>query len=530
MANILTRALLSADEAIAKASRGSLTEYVPNSPKQYGQPVPATGDANGLITPERMREIVCKTPTAASCMNAILDFAVGVKIDVRNVDPAKKVSPDAARLIRRYIRRPNPSQTQRRFMYALMRDLLTFGYAGVEIERNRAGGVANLHVLDNARIRADYDEHGQVLGYCMLNAAGTPIKGPDGEHGWEPNEVIWFVRDEQSDSLYGVSRIKMLFALGVLESLILNFIGNRFVEGNIPYGVLDLGELSNDELDFAIDAWNEQLQKNGEHRIIFTNSRGGAKWYPFAYGLKELEAKDLLAMIRQQIMGIMGVTMNELGESQDINKSNGYNLSFVFKRRAIEPLLSEVCDTLTERLIHDELSIFDAELYYDEIDSRDELLAAQIDDLCLKVGIVSINAVRNRKGLPSVSGGEEPCVFTGREWIPVSLIGEFATAQLQSLQLVNAQIIQGMMMLAAGGTEGQDGEGDGAQIRPPRVLPPALPGMPAPPGTVGNPGATIKFPQPGAPKGGNGPGGQRPRGIAQAGQNAGIRRDQIGGH
>lgn len=527
MANLLTRTLASVDEAIAKASRGSITQYVPNSPPQYGQPIPTTGDANGLITPERMREIVQKTPTAASCMNAILDFAVGVKVDVRNVDTAKKISPETARLIRRYLRRPNQQQTQRRFMYSLMRDLLTFGYAGVEIERNRAGGVANLNVLDNGRIRVDYDEHATVLGYTMLNAHGQPIMGPDGVHGWEPSEVIWFVRDEQSDSLYGVSRIKMLFALGVLEALILNFIGNRFTEGNIPFGVLDLGELSNEELDFAVDTWNEQLQVGGEHRIVFTNSRGGTKWYPFAYGLKELEAKELLMSIRMMIMGIMGVTMNELGESQDVNKSNGYNLSFVFKRRAIEPLLSEVCDTLTERLIHDELTIEDAELYYDEIDSRDELLAAQIDDVSLKIGIVSINQVKNRKGMPSVPGGDEPCVFTGREWVPVSMVGAFAEAQLQSLQLVNAQLIQSMMMLAAGGGEGQDGE-QGASISPPRILPPMLPEMPQSPGTAGSPGARIKFPA--APKGANGNGGQRPRGIVQAGQNAGVRRDGIGGH
>jgi hypothetical protein len=521
MATLLSKALQRADEALQKASRNTLTSYVPNSPAQYGQPLPLQGDAYGLITPERMRDMVLKTPSASSMVNAILDFAVGVKVDVRHVDPSQKAPTAAVKLVRQYLTKPNNQQTGRRFRYMLMRDLITFGYAGVEIERNASGGVANLHVLDNARIRVDHDEHGRVLGYNMINAYGMPTKGPDGVHAWQPNEVIWFVRDEQSNTVYGVSRIQQLFALGVLEALILNFIANRFTEGNVPYGVIDLGELSNEELDFAVDTWNEQIAKGGEHRIVFTNSRGGAKWFPFAYGLKELEAKELLASIRMMIMGIMGVTMNELGESQDINKSNGYNLSFVFKKRAIEPLLSEVCDTLTVGLCHNELNLPDVELYYDEIDSRDELLSAQIDDVLLKVGIASINAIRNRKGLPSVPGGDDPCVFTGREWIPVSLINEFARTQLQQLQLVNAQLIQTMMMNAA--NPDAAAPDNVATVKPARALPPGLPSFPQTPGTVGNPGDAIRLPQ-----SENNP--QRPRGAVQAGRNAGIRKEDISGH
>lgn len=523
MASLLSKALQRADEALQKASRNTLTSYVPNAPAQYGQPLPLQGDAYGLITPERMREIVLKTPTASSCVNAILDFAVGVKIDVRHIDPAKKAPQSAVKLIRQFLMKPNSQQTGRRFRYMLMRDIVTFGYAGVEIERNRTGGVANLWVLDNARIRVDHDEHGKILGFDMINAHGQPTTGPDGVHGWEPNEVIWFVRDEQSSTIYGVSRIQQLFALGTIEALILNFIANRFTEGNVPYGVIDLGELSNEELDFAVDTWNEQLSKGGEHRIVFTNSRGGAKWFPFAYGLKELEAKELLASIRAAIMGIMGVTMNELGESQDINKSNGYNLSFVFKKRAIEPVLSEVCDTLTVGLCHNELNQEDVELYYDEIDSRDELLASQIDDVCLKVGIQSVNAVRNRRGLPSIPGGDEPCVFTGRDWIPVGMINQFASAQLQSLQLVNAQMMQSMMMLAQGG--GDTGDGNTASIKGPRVLPPPLPEFPQSPGTIGHSGDQIQF-----PKASPGTNPQRARGGVQASRNAGIRKEDISGN
>ena len=51
---------------VEKASRGTLSDYVLNAPHEYGQPRPRAADINGLISPERMREIVQKTPTPRS--------------------------------------------------------------------------------------------------------------------------------------------------------------------------------------------------------------------------------------------------------------------------------------------------------------------------------------------------------------------------------------------------------------------------------------------------------------------------------
>ncbi len=101
----------------------------------------------------------------------------------------------------------------------------------------------------------------------------------------------------------------------------LAFIGARFTDSNVPFGVFDAGDITPEEQQQAIASWNSQARKN--HRIVITGSRGGSKWYPFGYSLKELEAKDLLNQVRGYQMAVMGVTMNELGESQDINKSNG---------------------------------------------------------------------------------------------------------------------------------------------------------------------------------------------------------------
>lgn len=494
MATLGSKAFANLRVTVQKASRGTVSGYVLNAPRNFGQPVLTSGDAYGLISPKRQREIMLKSPTATACLNAIVDFSSSVKVGVRNVDPAVPAPASKVARVNRLLKKPNSQDTWETFMRAWLKDVITFGYAAVEMTFDATGGVAALYVVDGERIRVDYDEHGTISGFDMVNVFGVPITAADGIHAWKPNEMLWFRLDPDSSTPYGKSRSVQLYANGILETMMLAFIGGRFTDSNIPFGVMDIGDVSQEELDFAIESWNEQAQQAGDHRLMITGSKGGAKWLPFGYHLKDLDATNLLNLVRRQITGILGVTMNELGESQDINKANGYNLSYVFKKRAIEPVLRCLTTTLTEFLLHDQLGFTDLELYFDEIDSRDELLQAQIDDLYTKIGVWSPNHIRNRKGLPSEPGGDDTFFFTGRDWIPLRLLASFAEAQLQSLWLVNAQILQGMQMVAAGGTQttGPDGQ---ASITPPKVPVPALPDGEQIPGTIGHSGPRIKFPQ-----------------------------------
>jgi hypothetical protein len=474
MANLLQKAIRTLVRIPSRSSnpaRGTVSGFVPGISPLWGQPYPeqASGEAAGLISRQRMREIVLRTPTAAASVNAILDFSSGVKIGLRNVDAAKPVAKNQALKVSRIMSQPNANQTKRQFMLTLMRDIATFGYGAIEIVKTGdPDRPVDMWVMDAARLRIDFDEHGFIKGYDMLDAAGKPILSkpaknspydfpsgmnmgvtnmrsvPQGQsadvaanpqagtdlHGWEPGEVMLFSLHPISESVYPQSRIVQLFTTAVLEDLMMQFIADRFTDSNIPFGVFDLGDVTEIELKTAIDNWNTQGQQG--NRILMTGSKGtGSKWIPFGYHLKDLEAVALLSELRGKIMGILGVTANELGESQDVNKSNGYNLSFTFKKRAVEPLLDEITDTLTRRLLWDTLGFTDVEFYYEEIDSRDDFLMSQIDDKYMKLGIFKPNEIRNRKGLTSEPGGDESLVFTGASYIPLDMLRTMAETMVQ---------------------------------------------------------------------------------------------------
>jgi hypothetical protein len=485
-----------AQAKVKTEARGTVSGFTLGMSPLWGQPYPevASGDAAGMITREHMREVVLRTPTAAASVNAILDFAGGVKIGLRNIDPAQPVSKHQAKMVKRILKQPNDNQTGRQFMLTLLRDLVIFGYAAVEIVRTEnLEQPVQLWVMDSARLRIDFDEHGYVKGYDMLDARGMPIvdvkksgnmsdiyqfpqgntmgatSGPaysgsstlTGLHGWEPEDVIFFTLNPISESVYPYSRIVQLYSAAILEDTMMAFISERFTDSNIPYGVMDLGEVTERELILAIDNWNAQAISG--NRILMTGSKGsGTKWIPFGYHLKDLEATGLLQEIRGKIMSILGVTMNELGDSQDINKSNGFNLSFTFKKRAIEPPLDEITETLTARLVWDTLGYRDIELYYEEIDSRDDYLMSQIDSNYEKFGVLKINEVRNRKGLVSVPGGDEALIFTGNSWVPVDMVRTMAEQMVK--------IEENTESLSAPGTEGMHVR---EALQKPNVQPPA---------------------------------------------------------
>ena len=517
MALLISKALGLDRSLVKKGSRGSLGSYIVNAPHQYGQPYSATvgaGDQWGVISPERMREIVLKTSTAGSVVNTVLDFATGVDFSVRSVDARLKPDPKRSHLMMDLLMVPNPEDTALEFRQMIMRDILTTGFAAAQIERDTmTGKVAALWPLDAGKFWVDFDEHGNILGYNMLDAHGQPIKGPDSVHAWLDHEIIFFRRDPFTKSRYPMSRITQLFTLALLEDMMIYFISGKFTDSNVPYGVFDLGDIAPDDLMRAVDMWNTQFESG--HRIMLVNSKEGSKWFPFGYHLKDLEAKELLEIIRRKQMEVVGVTDNEMGESQNVNKSNGYSLSFTFKKRAVEPLLNTYYGTLTRFLAWEVLGFRDLEYGFDEIDTRDELLQAQIDDLQLRHGAITINHVINRRGDPSVPGGDEPNLFTGSAWIPVSMVNSFAQAQLEALQAESRLLTVQALLAEQGGTNPPK-----AGVSAPMIRAAAEPERFTTPDGAGGSNLKVTLPKPSAPQQ-----SESPRGGVQALRQQGVRKE-----
>src|SRR5258708_3005747 len=179
--NRLTKAIRNVVQPLPtpkREARGTMSGYALGVSPIWGQPYPeqTSGDASGLISRQRMREVVLRTPTAAACINAILDFTGGVKIGVRNIDPSKPVPKQQANVIKRMINPPNLDQSSPQFLQTLIPTIETFTYSAVALVTTGALlRPVDMWVMDSARLRIDFDEHGFIRGYDMLSARGIPI-------------------------------------------------------------------------------------------------------------------------------------------------------------------------------------------------------------------------------------------------------------------------------------------------------------------------------------------------------------------
>src|SRR5258708_31175523 len=162
-------------------ARGTVSGFALGVSPIWGQPYPEqqSGDAAGLISRQRMREVVLRTPTAAACLNAILDFTGGFKINVRNIAPSKHVPKQQQNVVKSIMNRPNTNQSWRQFVLTLIRDIVTFGYGAVElVPTGNLLRPVDMWVMDGARLKIDFDEHAFTRGELMLSTRRVSIMRP----------------------------------------------------------------------------------------------------------------------------------------------------------------------------------------------------------------------------------------------------------------------------------------------------------------------------------------------------------------
>lgn len=418
---------------VSKAAKGTVQDFYPIPQNYFGhaQERVGRGDLNVVGTRannERMLKIALSSDTVAAIVNSVVDFGSIVPLRTIAKDITKTPKSLHVSRVQDILANPNPRMTGLELKKVTLRDLATFGYAAWEIVRTNN---LEFYPIDITRMTIDYDSHGTLLGFNQFDEYNVVIVGKDGIHTWMPDEVVLFSHDPVSYSGYSLGRISQLYSAAVIESLMLAYIGGKFIDSNIPYGVLSLGDLSKPELENAIEEWN--MQASSPHRLLLTGSKGPLNYIPFNDGLDRLQAKSILADVRSRIMSVYGATPNEIAVIADSENGTFVNLSLPFKKRCVEAYLSTFCSTVSKRVVTEVLGYSELVEGYEPIDSKDAETEIDMWISLMKVGVLAPNEVRAKLQLPPIKGGDTQYLYTPTGAIPVSLFAQLAQAQLDSI-------------------------------------------------------------------------------------------------
>ena len=262
------------------------------------------------------------------------------------------------------------------------------GFSGVAIDFGGTPTVSQQQIMKQYSLL--YKEQAAYFQYGWT-AGSMPI--PFGKR-----EIIYMMQMPRSDSIYGTSPI------GRLTEVILNLIYGAdfnldfYTNNNMPDGAITLLGAQRDQVT--------QFRENMDNQIRFKDELGNKRkrfWKtpitttPVEFTSFSVTAKDMEVLAQQKwftkIMWMcFGVNADEMGFTDDSNKSDGENQIANFKRKAVKPLLDVISyhlstNLLTEFFDNAEPGDVPLEFAFDEFDVEEEIKSNTLLEQQIRMGV-----------------------------------------------------------------------------------------------------------------------------------------------
>jgi HK97 family phage portal protein len=239
--------------------------------------------------------------------------------------------------------------------------------------------------------------------------------------------MFWRVWDNTLvTGLYGMGDLEYVLDEVYLYNSINDFLRALTENNAVPSGLLKYksGRLDKKTLEDTQKQWDKILRtwrKAGKVKVMDQDF----EFVPINLPLKDLEFSEGRKWLRGVIANAFGVP-EDLLTTENSNRANSTTAITNYYRFTIKPKLKRIEERLNSHLI----SLYDDNLFFafDECIPADEQLAQKKEVNDLQNGVITINEVRGKRGLPDVSWGSLPFV-PAKETIRESVDGTGETGR-----------------------------------------------------------------------------------------------------
>jgi Phage portal protein len=409
------REVLSTNLFAARAGRrtaGAGSNLAPFSSPNFARAgTPGTHNLIPKPTPANLRRFA-ETPVARRAINVIKDRIVGMRwrIQPRRGRVLEQI-PDGARRIQMLTENfeaPNPDDSFRSLVEQVLEDVIVGGFGAIEIDLVEGwtqgwspDSAAKLPLLmwpvDGATIRimTDWDGRPDSPRYAQI----TGSYGADGQIILNDNELSYIRLNPRTHTPFGLGRVEVAFET-INSFLSAHRYAGRLASNSVVQYALWLQGLTPTHHERLIRWWQDEIEGTGRVPIISAESK--PEVLRFAAG----NDADLRLAWQEFLMRIIAdafdLPAQFLGLEQDVNRSTAAEMSEMAFRSAIVPTARLVAEYLTRDAIAKKLGWSDLEFVFTDVDAQDEMEQAQIDEILLRNGVVTVNEVRRARGLAEI--------------------------------------------------------------------------------------------------------------------------------
>ena len=288
------------------------------------------------------------------CERVLLDFVSRIALDIEprpdliKEDLDASIYDDDIQFYKDFFAFPDKEHDLRSWLRMALRDQFEIDALAIFVRKNKAGGVYSLDIIDGATIKPLIDDRGR-----------RPLPPyPAYEQFWEglpstlltSDDLLYVKETEQTDSVYGHSRVERII-LKVNQALRKQTKDlARFTDGTLPAGVVELPvdlNWTQDETEAFEEQFNNLMAGNDQQRARI-------KVLPRGMTYKPTDDPELMtefdSFLLNATAACFGLTMAELGMTENVNKSSGDSQENVVYRRALGPLLERYADLFTHIL------------------------------------------------------------------------------------------------------------------------------------------------------------------------------------
>jgi len=417
-------ALLTASAEPARRTVPLPSILAPGAPTYTGAPnsgrfSPNWGGLNraGVMpkpTPANLRRFA-ETPIARKAINTIKDRIAGMAWRIqprrgRSLDesPARAdFAPDGLTMLPSAAERiaaltlnfeqPNPQDSFRSFIEQILEDVLVGGFGAIELDLT--GDTARpltMWPVDGAsiRIRSDWDGNPSSPHYVQQTLLNVD---PEKVITLADEELSYIRLNPRSYTPFGLGKLEVAFET-IHEFLCAHRFASRLASNSVVQYALWLQNLSPQHHERLIRWWQDEIEGTGKVPILTVENK--PEVLRFAGGTDadlRLQWQEFLIRI---IADAFDLPPMLLGLERDVNRNTAttqYDDAF---RTAVVPVARLIAEHLTRDAIGKRLGWDDLEFVFTDVDAPNELEQAQIQQILIGSGVLTINEVRRMRGLP----------------------------------------------------------------------------------------------------------------------------------